>query len=94
MPLGRKIGSNGSIPPPAERQRHSQSKSVSNGHGNGLGLVAATVAGFEGERGGSREVGRVEAVPFKDTANDMEDEERETLLSLLSGAYTQVRVLG
>lgn len=32
-----------------------------------------------------------EGMSFRDTTNTMEDDERETLLSLLSGAYSQVR---
>lgn len=89
VPLARKSGSNGSVPPASERRRH-RSKNVSVGHGDGAGLVAVAVAGIEG--GGAGEAGGVMSMQFKDTANDMEDEERETLLSLLSGAYTQVKL--
>lgn len=33
-----------------------------------------------------------QAASYRETSNSMEDDERETLLSLLSGAYGQVRV--
>lgn len=52
--------------------------------------AAAAAAVVAAERGVVPE-GADGTMSFRDTANTMEDDERETLLSLLSGAYGQVR---
>lgn len=81
--------SNGHVPgaPPVERSRR-RNRNTSMGNGDGSSMVAAAVAG-----GGAGWAQAVEAgMSFKDTSDTMEDNERETLLSLLTGAYSQVRV--
>lgn len=44
-------------------------------------------------RSASREEEEGGSLSFRSTATPMEDEERETLLSLLTGAYSQVRTM-
>ena len=55
----------------------------------GLAVVAAAaVPDSMGSGEGGRRPG---SLSFRSTADAMEDEERETLLSLLTGAYSQVQ---
>lgn len=84
---------NGSSNGPAPGHRRRGSRHSSMAQGEGSAIVAAAVSGGGGgwkedeEKAG---IAVAPPTPFKDTSDNMDDDERETLMSLLTGAYLQV----